>query len=378
MRGVPLVKRAITCAAIAALAASASLAANTIIGWDFEQGQGPWQTMDLGGQLGLAVGQGQAAQGSASLHLKFARVKSLAEVPQRGMPGSIMWPLPTPPTPPPSCLEFAVRAKLRTPLIVALNEQDGSSYNRPITVEPGEWRRVKLFWRDFALQDDSTDENGQLDGDQIGAVAFVDASFFLAALSEMAAPAGINLPKIDVSENELWLDDIRLTDEAAGTLGDLLTDASGGSPLFIPILRPDASLERLADGLAGKPCWKVTYAVGEREVAGFWCGAPGRELAGTAGLHITVKPLVRTLLVVQAKERDGSEYNVVLDIPDGQTEDRHIPWPEFKLGDNSTDENGRLDPEQLKEFGLLDVTTVFGGAGPRQNELLLGALEVMR
>lgn len=371
-------RQAIVCGAVATLVVGVSLAANTIIGWDFEQGQGPWQTMDLGGQLGLAVGQAQAAQGSASLHLKFARVKSLAEVPQRGMPGSIMAPLPAPPTPPPSCLEFAVKAKLRTPLIVALNEQDGSNYNRAVMVEPGEWRRVKLFWHNFVLEDNSADENGRLDGDQIGVIAFLDASFFLVALNEMIAPAGINLPKIDVSENEIWLDDVKLTDEEPGAVGDLLTDASGTVPLFIPIVRPDASVERLADGLAGKPCWKVTYEVGEREVAGLWCGTSGEVFAGTSGIHITVKPLVRTLLIVQVKERDGSEYNVVLDIPDGQMEDRHIPWPEFKLGDNSTDENGRLDPDQLKEFGLLDVTAVFGGAGPRQNELLLGVLEVMR
>lgn len=373
-----MVRRAITCAVVAALAAAAALAANTIVGWDFEQGQGPWQTADLGGELGLAVGQAQAAQGSASLHLKFARVKSMAEVQQRGMPGAIMAPLPAPPTPAPTCFEFAVKAKLRTPLIVSLGEQDGSQYIRAVSVEPGDWRRVKLFLTDFVLEDNSTDENGRLDGDQIGAVAFVDASFFLVALSEMVAPAGITLPRIDTSENELWLDELKLTDEEAVPSKDMLTDAGGSVPLFIPLVRPDASIERLADGLGGKPCWQVKYSVGEKEVAGFWCGTPQGAFAGSAGIHITLKPLLRTMLVLQVKERDGSEYNVVLDIPDGQTEDRHIPWPEFRLGDDSTDENGRLDVEQIKEIGLLDLTAVFGGAGGRQNELLLGPVEVMR
>ncbi|MCX7600190.1 MAG: hypothetical protein N2512_15185 [Armatimonadetes bacterium] len=371
-------RQAIVGVLVALLVPGASLAATTIVGWDFEQGQGPFQTIDLNGQLGLAVGQAQAAQGSASLHLKFPRVKSMAEMQQRGMPGSIMGQLPAPPTPPPSCLEFAVKAKLRTPLLVVVNEQDGSSYIRPICVEPGGWRTVKLFWRNFALEDNSMDENGQLDGGQIGVIAFVDASFFLAALAEQARPAGISLPAIDTGENEIWLDDISLTDEEPGALGDLLTDASGSVPLFIPIVRPDAMLERLPDGLAGKPCWKITYAAAEREITGLWCGASREAFVGTSGVHISAKPLVRTVLILQTKERDGSEYNAVLDIPDGQTEDRHIPWPEFRLGDNSTDENGRLDPDQLKEFGLLDVTSVFGGAGPRQNELLLGVLELMR
>jgi len=205
-------------------------------------------------------------------------------------------------------------------------------------------------------------------------MGFIDASFFLTGLTEAAAGAGIVFPKFEAGENELWLDDVKLTDEQPSPTADLLTDDGGSVPDFLSLFGTAASIARLPSGLAGKPCWQIRYSLGQREIAGLFRGVGTGALAGSAGLHVSLQVSAHTLLAVQVKERDGSEYTTVLDLPPGRIEDRELPWPDFRQGDNSTDENGRLDVDQIREVNVLDATNAFGGGGPHDNELLLGPL----
>lgn len=70
-------------------------------------------------------------------------------------------------------------------------------------------------------------------------------------------------------------------------------------------------------------------------------------------------------LMVGLKERDGSEYNAVVQVGTAGAWALHRLSPtEFDLDDDGEDENDALDLDQVREFSLVDVTGMFQqGAG---------------
>lgn len=366
--------------AVAALAATIAAgplhAAKVVKTWNFEDGLSGWETMDQQGNVSLAAGTGEVAEGSLALHLSFKRVATKAEMQQRGMPGSIVAQVQLPPEPTPTCLEFAVRVKLLTPLVVSLSEDDGSRYQQVVTVMPGKWHRAKMYFSQFQLADDSSDENGRLDGSQINALAFIDASLFSVILGEEMKAAPIRIATMAGGENEIWLDAIRLTDEPAPS-ENVVEDASSALPRFLTLLGPKAQLSREDAGLDGKPCWVLRYDMAAREVGGMMWGLPPGALTGTAGLRLVMQADRPLAYVLQVKEADGSEYNVLLQLEAGKKLDQQFPWPDFTLGDDSTDENGRLDVDQIAAVMLADATGLLEGAA-HQAEVRLGLIEPVR
>ena len=62
-------------------------------------------------------------------------------------------------------------------------------------------------------------------------------------------------------------------------------------------------------------------------------------------------------VLVGLKERDGSEYEVVVQLDrEGQWTLHKLRPSEFSLGDDSEDENDTLDLDQVREISLVDVT----------------------
>jgi len=74
-----------------------------------------------------------------------------------------------------------VRLKTDTPtsLVIGCIERDGSSYMHIAQTAAGVWKRVEVLFATMTLSDDSKDENGRLDLDQIGAVVIADAAGFM-------------------------------------------------------------------------------------------------------------------------------------------------------------------------------------------------------
>ena len=76
------------------LATTVSWSASTIVGWDFEQGMGQWQSPDPLTKITLAVGPKEANSGSSALYVKFPRIQKPDEMQTRQMPGAVMMQLP--------------------------------------------------------------------------------------------------------------------------------------------------------------------------------------------------------------------------------------------------------------------------------------------
>jgi hypothetical protein len=367
-----------SCFLAIALASAASWGASTIVGWDFEQGMGQWSSPDPQTKISLAVGPNEANSGSSALYVKFPRVQKPEELQQRQMPGLVMLQMPTPPAPAPTCLEFAVRAKLLTPLMVVLSPAGGAGYARPVMVMPGAYRHVKLFLNEFLPDEKIPPPAKPLNGGDIQGMGFLDGSAFLVMFAKAAESSPIRVPMPKMGDNEIWLDDIKLTDEPPPAQPPALIDATGEAAKFAAVMNADGQFDREPGGLAGKPCWVMKYLLGEKEVTAIWGGAPIGALIGTSGLHVTLSVTAPVAMILQVKERNGAEYSTMLSLQPGQALDRVVTWSEFKLGDNQNDPDGKLDLDVIKEMALIDISGAIPGGKPQANELRIGVIEGAR
>ncbi len=367
------------CLAAVALATTVSWSASTIVGWDFEQGMGQWSSPDPLTKITLAVGPNEANAGSAALYAKYPRLEKAAEMQQRQMPGAVMMQLPAVPAPAPTCLEFSVRAKLLTPLMVVLNTAEGVGYTRPVMVPPGSYQHVKLYLGEFLPDDKAKPPVKPLDGGQIQGIGFLDGSAFLVMFSTIAAQQGpIKVPMPQMGDNELWFDDIKLTDEAPPAQLPPMVDGKSDVAKFVGVMNAEGTLAHDVAGLAGKPCWVMNYRLGQGEVAAIWGGTPIGMLPGSAGLHVALAATAPTTMILQVKERSGAEYNSMLALQPGLAVDRVIPWSEFRLGDAQQDPNGKLDLDDVKEVALIDISAALPNGQPQANQLRLGVIEAAR
>lgn len=353
------------------------LGAQTLKVWDFEQGLGEWQTMDSSAEVTLVVGEGVAAEGSGALVLSYARATTAQELGTRGMPGSLMAALAGPLPGQVGCLEFAAKATTLTPVIVGIGEEDGSRYEAVVAITPGAWHEVKVYLADMRPSENSEDENGVLDPDQVANVSLVDLSVFLALMAGQDEGAPIKLPKPVPGQNELSLDNVRLTDEVReGEYGPL---QDGASPLLraMFVLGAGGAIEREAEGLDGGPCWHVRAEVGEREVAALLWPVPPGYFNDAIGVDLLLRSEESLTMILQVKEADASEYNLPAPIEAGRTINHKVLWSDFRLGDDSADENGQLDTDQIVDVVLVDATGVVGGRA-HTLDLRLGRLGAMR
>jgi hypothetical protein len=132
-------------------------------------------------------------------------------------------------------------------LVLGLIERDGSAYMHVVQTLPGEWLRVEAPFTSFHLSEDSKDENGRLDLEQVGTLVIADAGGFMPG-------AG--------GERALWVDEYEVT-------GDIRTPEPKPYRPLLETGRPSASGARATAG--------VTYRPGKFG-AGVLTDAPG-ELA---------------------------------------------------------------------------------------------------
>jgi hypothetical protein len=263
--------------------------------------------------------------------------------------------------------------------MVTLSRADGASYNRAITIPPGKYVHVKLFLNEFQPDEKVPPPYQPLDGGSIQALGLLDGSSFLvifAAQAEQTAP--IRIPRPQTGVNEMWFDDIKLTDEPPPAVPEPLVDATTEAAKFVAVMDAKGTFKREDAGLNGKPDWLMDYNLADKEIAAIWASVPFGGLAKTAGMHVALSVTAPTTMILQVKEHNGAEYNSMLTLEPGHPFDNVIPWTEFKLGDNQRDPDGMLDLDQVKEASLIDISQILPDAQPHANQLRIGVLEPMR
>lgn len=295
-----------------------------------------------------------------------------------------------------------MRSSVRTVLMLTLREEDGSSYELPAYVPAHEWVPVSANLSEFRPGGDSKDENDKLDADQVRQIAVLDIANMLANTPPGALATDVT------SQRQLFLDDLKLSaDRLPQVSGDVtvagqkarllgnfessLVDwlsarvtIGGNGPAF-DLFPESASLKVLSEAAAPGPGktpldpggkgLRISYKRGAQEVFAFVRSFENYPLPATADrLRLSINASQKSMLLIQVKEKDDSEYQYVI-APDNSTgwQNLDLPLSSLTLGDNSKDENNKLDPEQIKELSILDASA-FAGLGATDVTLDLDAV----
>ncbi len=256
-------------------------------------------------------------------------------------------------------IQFWLMAESATAAAVVLNERHGGRYIAIVWLEPRTWQRVELTPEDFILGQSATDPkdpDGKLDLDQVQAVAILDISqIFNPALAEGKAPLAI-VPHS--GPQKLWLDSFEISadvpawyhsrapysiDDFAHPQADWMT--FGGADLKISGHMLEASYEQLEDRFA-----MMVHALPPMDLTG--AGYLAFEIASDKPAHLII-----SLQEQSPGKNEGPRYNAEMELPgDGKFTRRQLAFSSFELSDDSPDDpDGKLDLNQLRSIGILDV-----------------------
>jgi len=138
-----------------------------------------------------------------------------------------------------------------TLIVLGLVEKDNSGYTHVVRTLPGEWMLVETPFSEFKLGEDSKDENGQLDLDQVNVLLIIDAGGFLPEAK---------------GERTFWVDEYELAD-------DIKSDDTKTAKPYIPLLYTGHPSESGARATTG-----ITYLQGKFGL-GVLTNAPGELVA---------------------------------------------------------------------------------------------------
>jgi len=342
-------------------------AQNVLLESDFEDDDGGWVTLDPDAELGLTADVENVFSGTSSLEFSFTQ--RLVTNMEEGLPGALVLPFEVG-LPGLQSLSFAIRTATTIPLFIGMEETDGSNYVAIVHCTDGQWNELKLNLSDFTLNtDDSSDENGQLDPDQITGLALVDASFFLQMLGDASLPLDVT----PLGEQTIWLDAVILSDAPAVPADEPETELEQGeravaidacnSPAFRWLVCGSGVSATLdPDYAVTGGCYRLDYQVPAGKVFFVMRPLAVGLLAGTRALKLWVASGSAGAIYVAVEEQDGSRYGALIPLTDPmEWQQVKIDFAAFEASPDSQDENGRLDPEQIKNFAITDLRSILMG-----------------
>jgi hypothetical protein len=332
--------------------------------WTFDDGPGGWTSLDPSARVSVTTdGNVVRETGNPCLELAYTpRSGALtgAVVPMAGGVAGAR------------TLRFHIRASDAAWGVAVLAEGDGSTYLSCFTLLPNAWQEIALRFSEFQLMDNTQDENGRLDPEQVAGAGVGD----IIAMLDAVATTLPFLVAPQLGPRMLWIDDVRLeaqevpprwTETVADGLRSLRLDSFESAPLQWLVLAGSGvevtyDQERAADG---ELSLRLACALPEGKTFALLTTPGDAPLGGLRRLRMAVGSMMPVALLVELKERDDSKYHAVVHVEGGgQLQGVEVPRTDFSLADDSTDENGHLDLEELKEILIADVSLVAGTAAP--------------
>jgi len=246
----------------------------------------------------------------------------------------------------PKSLKFSFKTDEVSAILYGVNEQDGSSYQGYCYSPGGAWEDVLVDLGELMLSQDTEDENGHLDPDQINTVIVAD-------LCNLPGELGRALG-IKRGTQHMWLDNVKLTVQPAPKRSSQAADGTTVVDDFtanlvsaLPVGAPEMTI--VPGARPGDRALKVGYRLGGHRWVGFVRGVSYLDLSHSNEFCLSLIAAQEARLVAVLEERDGSKYetNVALDPADGW----HVvalPIADFTLDPKTQDENAQLDPDQIR------------------------------
>ena len=271
-------------------------------------------------------------------------------------------------------LRLWVKPGVTTMLTVGVGERSGATYSAAVLCPGDAWQEVHVNLDELLPGDAPKDPNGKLDLDQVTSLQVSDAAHLL-----------VNLQPELQGRRHLYLDDVTFEEQAApvsqggrevmGRPGYLVDSFENGLVRWSPFgLQFDAGLKlAFFDGAAvteaaapaggGKRCLKWSYSRQQGRVTAVLRDVGALPLREAKTLHLWTRTEKDGTYLLALEEKDGSRYQtmVTLKAGDGWRELEYF-LSNFALADESQDENGKLDPDQVKQVGVADLSALLGGA----------------
>jgi hypothetical protein len=270
-------------------------------------------------------------------------------------------------------VRFWLRTTKMAVISVALKETDGSQYQTLLTSPADAWSEVDLGVDRFRLAPGNKDENSTLDLEQVNWLGVMDITKVMPGL------------KSADGERTLWLDDFSVDSDPSvsayspdGKLPFILDNFSGN---FVPYVAFDGTLTH--DKQDGALVWQYTGDKPEGAMNFIFATLGPLPAKGPTHLLITLSATRATQLFVVMQEearegRDESRYSTVIGVPASPDFKTYtVPLKDMTLvtADGGTDENGRLDVDQVSALVIGDLE-VLNGQQPGPNKIFIDEVQL--
>ena len=352
------------CATAFSAVAMASLtvpsgAQEPVLVWSFNEDAGSWQSMDPTGHV-LVTTDANVIRSEET-----GGVLEHAYTPAIGVISAMVSPIETGLTGGQS-LHYWIKTTDYAMVATVLAENDGSRYLATFASLPDDWLEIALNMDEFALSGDTEDENDKLDPEQVQAVMLGDLTSFLAEVAQtipfIVAP--------DLGPRMMWVDEFSVESEGVpprweetdiAGIRAVRVDGFESWPLQWFVLAGQG-VEIAYDGerkAEGELSLRLKYDLPAGKAFGALTPLYGVPLTGMKNLSLAVMSEMPMLLLVELKEADESKYRTSIQIEaldDFNT--LQVSLGELAVGDDSSDENGRLDMDQVIEMTLADISAM--------------------
>ena len=240
---------------------------------------------------------------------------------------------------------------------------------------------MALNLSELTLDDRAKDSNGKLDLDQIGSLTIFDIGGFLALfLPEMKGTRTMMLDDVSFSSTPVPLTTgatqvtkvvpIHLVDNFESPVIRWLPISVDFSeaPKF-NLFEGAVAVDKDVPEGGGKQSLKFSHPRKGKKIHGILRNLEKVDLSKAVSIDLSVKASHDGTYIVAIEEKGGARYNKKIDLLLGDWKTYSWKLSDFTLAEDSRDDNGKLDADQIKQITIADVTTLMGGADAEQVHL---------
>ena len=357
------------CTLLFLLCAMPAMAAPELPRFGFENGIEGWISGSTAGAVLVAATPQRVRTGKFALEYRYTTKRSDQPGQKPTEFAAVITPLTT--LEGMASLSLDVRTDSPTLLLVALGEEGGARYEY-VTATPEEgWLHLEIDRSEFVRSDDSTDANNRLDPDQVRNLAVADLR---AVISTMDNPM-VKLLGERTGEHAFWLDNVAFSADPvapAPPAGQVIIDDFRRENIpWIPLAGVSVQVGPAPGGGDGRAL-RVAYTSGPGKLSAVIHNViPGR-LARVDKSTFRAASKLAASLAVAVEETGGARYLAIKVLPAGEAP-RTITadYSDFRLSDDTKDDNGRLDIGKVKSIAFVDLAGLTGTPEGGSNVLWL-------
>lgn len=220
-------------------------------------------------------------------------------------------------------LQMEMRTSAPTSLAIDLHEEGGARYQAFYRLAAGGWQVVDMSLSDFWLAENSVDQDGRLDPDQVRTMMVMD-------LANLPGQAGMALGLKDGPQEMDWRH-IYLGPGAATPRGRVAADRAAlddfwREPLaLLPIGGPDLAVV----DPGGRRELEVRYEFGGNRWAGFLLGVAHLPVERVAAVAFRAHAEPPVSLHIVLEQRDGAKFEATIRAPAGAAQEILLPLRAF-------------------------------------------------